>query len=207
MAAAQLIWQQSKKPIALYLRGSVTLANPKYQPWDIDYVLITDCIENQFDFSNLNLIEEIDVVSVSPIQVEQDIILKKKLETSVLLKGDDIRTPISTVINEKFRTQLISKQLLLLTTKVEYLLTEIDLIEYKARIAAYTKSVLRLGGLFILSSDTPLERDPVICGEILKSRYPNLCNEIDYLQKNLGEAEKIDSKILYKLVQDLREII
>ena len=89
----------------------------------------------------------------------------------------------------------------------DLLLDEIDLIEYKARIAAYTKSVLRLGGIFILSNDIPLERDPVKCGAILKVRYPHLGIVIEYLQDNLGEAEYIDSRILYKLVEDLRGII
>lgn len=173
------IWHISQLPKTLYLRGSFAEQNPPYEPWDIDIVLLTNSnpqVEYEevirfLQYQGYNL-SKIDLRILTEEDLENMGIFKLLVHQATFIFGQDVRSDWTVDYSKSNAHVLLTAQLENLTNKLFAIQQEEDTTPPQARLMSLVKAVLRLGGLYELDKRQYLEREPMVCANILRQILP-----------------------------------
>lgn len=191
--------------MALYLRGSALSKNRRHEPWDIDFILVTDQKNQNIPIHFLPFDATIiDLSVLSSTEINSHFITYKKLEQASLLFGRDIRNECPPDITPDFIAHYIQDELLQIEEKLQTFKLPMSIQESHARKASYSKRLLRIGGILHAKVDKTLMRDPVQCAELLQQSVPSLQQFVRPLQSNFGQWDKMQAEDLLEFIKQLR---
>lgn len=214
------IWSEAEYygRVALYLRGSMARpSTSKFQPWDIDLVLITrqvvsdkarrssrgkaDGVELDIKYATVR-----DLISVER-ELPTRLLLRKE---GILLYGRDIVCDLSSARPSSIMAAAIaSRQIEACRINDKVLSKEGGDVVTTQRFA---KAALRLATPLIMVQLSRLERDPLVCGWFISANYPDLRQASDYLiacirgENDMSEIQERSRQLLDGLLPSLKEV-